>query len=343
MQELKSLSAELKTFLQKKPSIIITNHVNPDGDAVGSATALYGVLHQLGHSVKMIMPNDYAANLKWMAYATEVIFFNEQQAAAGELIESADLLIHLDYNDPKRSGAMEDVIRGSKAKKLMIDHHQQPSDFCDWTYSDTSMSSTCEMVYHFLMACDWHQHLNKDLSEALYTGIATDTGNFRFSSTSPLTHQVAAALLQNGVESQKVASRVYDANSLSRFQLLGRALNGMEVHADLHTAVISLNHDDLEECHYQKGDTEGFVNYGLSLEGIELAVFMKGSDDKVKLSFRSKTSFDVNQFARKHFNGGGHRNAAGGISDLSIAELKRALMDYLISYQKELKALADAH
>ncbi len=343
MQVLDSLAAEIKAFLGSQPEIIITNHHNPDGDAVGSAIGLYGVLKQLGFKVKMVMPNDYAPNLKWMTHSEEVLIFDQNEGRATELMNRAQLLIHLDYNDPKRSGPMEDSIRASQAKKLMIDHHQQPSDFCDWTYSDTSMSSTCEMVYHFLDAMGWTNLIDKDLAEAIYTGIATDTGNFRFSSTSPITHQVASTLLAKGVESQKVASRVYDTNSFSRFQLLGRALNGMEVWDELHTAVISLNANDLKECNFKKGDTEGFVNYGLSLEGIELAAFMMPRDGMLKLSFRSKTTFDVNQFARQYFKGGGHRNAAGGSSELDIAGTKSKLLEALSAYKNELKALADAH
>ena len=343
MQGLNSIVEEFKAFLNPSTSIIITNHLNPDGDAVGSATALYGILKEQGYQVSMLMPNNYSANLKWMVHADEVIFYDDDPITGNHLMAVADLLIHLDYNDPKRSGSMEEAIRNSKAKKLMIDHHQQPSDFCDWTYSDTTMSSTCEMVYHFLKACKWTDLLNKSLAEALYTGIATDTGNFRFSSTSPLTHQVAADLLAKGVESQKVASRVYETNSISRFQLLGRALNGMQVWPDLHTAVISLTAEDLKECDFKKGDTEGFVNYGLSLEGIELAAFMMPRDGLLKMSFRSKTEFDVNQFARENFSGGGHRNAAGGSSESSIADTIAKLRAKLEERQPELKKLVDAY
>lgn len=340
MQELKTICYELRDFLAERPDIVVTNHHNPDGDAVGSATALTGVLMQLGFRVKMIMPNDYSANLKWMSLSEEVLFYDQSENEADTYLENADLLIHLDYNNPSRSGPMELAIRHSKAKKFMIDHHQQPVDFCDWTYSDTSMSSTCEMVWHFLAEMQWTELLNKDLAEALYTGIATDTGNFRFSATRPATHRVAAQLLEKGVENQKVASRVYDSNSLSRFQLLGRALNGMEVLWDLNAAIIHLTQEDLDACGFQKGDTEGFVNYGLSLEGIELAALIMPRDGKFKLSFRSKTDFDVNQFARKYFEGGGHKNAAGGSSERNLADSLNYLKECLQNHAAELKAYA---
>lgn len=340
MQNLKAICEKLRDFLSERPDIVVTNHHNPDGDAVGSATALTGVLMQLGFRVKMIMPNDYSQNLKWMPLAEEIIFYDQAEAEADTYLENAGLIFHLDYNNPARSGPMEVAIRHSKSKKMMIDHHQQPDDFCDWTYSDTSMSSTCEMVWNFLEEMEWTELLSKDLAEALYTGIATDTGNFRFSATRPATHRVAAMLLEKGVENQKVASRVYDSNSLSRFQLLGRALNGMEVLWDLRTAIISLTQDDLDTCHFQKGDTEGFVNYGLSLEGIELAAFIMPRDGKFKFSFRSKTDFDVNQFARQYFAGGGHKNAAGGSSELSLEESLDFLKAKLMENKEELQAYA---
>lgn len=342
MQNLQTLAAELKEFLAERPDIIVTNHQNPDGDAVGSATALSGVLMQLGFKVKMIMPNNYAANLKWMSLSEEVIFYDESPLEADQWLKEAGLLIHLDYNNPSRSGSMEGAIRESSARKLMIDHHQQPEDFCDWTYSDTTMSSTCEMVWHFLEAMQWTDLLTKDLAEALYTGIATDTGNFRFSATSPLTHRVAAQLLEKGVENQKVASRVYDSNSLSRFQLLGRALSQMQLQPELHTAIIYLDQKDLNECGFKKGDTEGFVNYGLSLEGMEVAAFILPRDGHYKLSFRSKSQFDVNQFARQYFEGGGHKNAAGGSSNRNLADTLNYLKDCLKAQQTEIEKHAQS-
>jgi phosphoesterase RecJ-like protein len=343
MQKLETIAKELKEFLAERPDIVITNHQNPDGDAVGSATGIAGVLMQLGFRVKMIMPNDYSSNLKWMTLNEEVLFYDQSEEEADIYIENAGLLIHLDYNHPGRSGSMEAAIRHSKTKKLMIDHHQQPDDFCDWTYSDTSMSSTCEMVFHFLEAMGWLELLSKDLAEALYTGIATDTGNFRYSATTPLTHRVAASLLEKGVESQKVASRVYDCNSISRFQLLGRALSDMEVLPQLHAVIMHLDQETLSENGFKKGDTEGFVNYGLSLEGIEVAGFILPREGGYKLSFRSKTDFDVNQFSREHFSGGGHKNAAGGKSDRNLTDTISYLKDCLTLYENQLNNHAKAN
>ena len=342
MQLSENQITSFKSWLKPQSSILITSHQNPDGDAIGSATALCGVLQKLGYHVQMIMPNDYADNLKWMTLAETVSFYESDTAFAAAEIADKDIIIHLDYNSLKRSGAMEEALASSPAKKIMIDHHQQPEDFADILVSDTSMSSTCEMVYHFLEALNWIEYLDKDLAEALYTGIATDTGNFRFSSTAPATHRVAAHLLALGVESQKVASRVYDSNTPSRFKLLGRALDSMEVLPQYHAAIISLSEKDLLECGFNNGDTEGFVNYGLSLIGIELSAFICPREGTLKMSFRSKTTFDVNTFARKHFKGGGHRNAAGGSSDLSLVNTIKRIKEILPKYAEELKELADA-
>mgnify|MGYP001950521493 CR=1 FL=1 len=329
----------LQSKLAERPSIVITNHVNPDGDAVGSATALYGLLKAQGHQVQMIMPNAYSDNLKWMVHAEEVLLYEEQAQLAETAIDQADLIIHLDYNALARSGKMEPVLTAAKAQKLVIDHHQQPDDFPDYLISDTAMSSTCEMVFHFAAAMDWLDLLNRDLAEALYCGISTDTGNFKFSSTSPLTHRVAAQLLEKGVRSQMVSSQVYDSNRLSRFKLLGRLLENMEPLPEYGAVLMHLSPEDIDRCGFEKGDTEGFVNYGLSIKGMELSVFIVPRDGAFKLSFRSKTSFDVNQFARKYWQGGGHKNAAGGSSDLPLDEIKNNLKEQIAAHAEELQAL----
>lgn len=342
MQLIDNQVSIFKKWLTPDSRILITNHENPDGDAVGSATALCGVLQKAGYQAQMLMPNDYSENLKWMPLAQTVQFYDRDPAYADEQIAKARVIIHLDYNNLKRSGQMAEALGNSSAKKIVIDHHQQPDDFADVLISDTSMSSTCEMVYHFLDALNWTDYLDKNLAEALYTGIITDTGNFRFSSTSQSTHQVAGKLLVFGAESQKVASRVYDSNTPSRFKLLSRALNSMEVFPEYHAAIISLTEEDLRECDYKKGDTEGFVNYGLSLIGIELSAFVCPRDGMLKLSFRSKTTFDVNVLSRKNFAGGGHRNAAGGSSSLSMDDTINKIKALLPEYAQELKKLASA-
>ena len=327
-----------RNLLENAENIVITNHVGPDGDAMGSALGLKEVLVQKGKKVSVVVPNIYPNFLKWMKGDEDVVVFGDCPEEGGEAIGHADLIIHLDYNSLSRSGEMEAVLREAKSPRLVIDHHQQPDDFADVLYSDTSMSSTCEMVFHLIEAMGWDDQINKDAGNCLYTGIMTDTGNFRFSCTTPTTHRAVARLLEKGVKPHEVASAVYDTNSRNRLKLLSRSLERMEVLPQYRTAIISLTAKDLEEFDYQKGDTEGFVNYGLSIEGVKMSVFLAEKENRLKMSFRSKGTFNVNQLARDHFNGGGHINAAGGISEESIHETIAKLKSLLPQYAELSKA-----
>ncbi len=310
--------------------------MNPDGDAMGSALALAAVLIKRGFNVEVIVPNPYPSFLFWMKPDLKVNVYDSNVEECDRLIDEADLIIHLDYNALHRSGIMQEKLQESPAKKMMIDHHQQPDAFPDVTYSDTSMSSTCEMVFHLIKALGWEDDISKSEAECIYTGMITDTGNFRFSSTSPQTHLVASHLLAKGVEPHEIASKIYDTNSPDRLKLLSRALENMDLQLELNTAIIHLSQKDLQEFNFKKGDTEGFVNYGLSVKGIKLSVFLAEKDGLIKMSFRSKGNFDVNQLARKHFGGGGHINAAGGASSESLEETLKKLKSILPEYQSEL-------
>ena len=326
-----------KALISTANNILITNHLNPDGDAMGSALALAGILKAAGKKTRIVVPNDYPDFLKWIKGSEEVLNYEEHVKESEALIAESDLIFHLDYNSLKRSGSLEHLLVDAPARRIMIDHHQQPEDFADLRYSDPSMSSTCEMIFHFAEALDYLEYIDKAIAEALYTGLITDTGSFRFSSTTPETHRVASFLLERGVESQIVASRVYDSNRPQRLHLLARMLKKMELIEEYNTVILSLTEEDMNEFDFQKGDTEGFVNYGLSIEGVELSVFLYPSHDKVKMSFRSKTNFDVNVLARTHFNGGGHINAAGGVSHDSIEENINRLKNVLPHYAEQLR------
>lgn len=341
MQENSPFVSRVKELINSAQKIVVTNHVNPDGDAVGSALALAALLHasSKNKSIHVVMPNSYPQNLKWIEGSDQVVFFEQQQTQADSLIEQADLIFHLDYNSLKRAGPMEEILENSAAKKIIIDHHQQPDDFADAIYSDTGMSSTCEMIYHFASAMNWLSFFDTAIAEAIYCGIATDTGNFRFNSTTPTTHRAVAFLLEKGVEPGRVASLIYDSSRPDRLKLLSTALNNMEVLMEYRTAIIALSAEDLNRNNYQKGDTEGFVNYGLSMLGIELSIFVSEKDEKTKLSFRSKTHFDVNTFARKHFNGGGHKNAAGALSPFDFNGTLGKLKELIADYKSELQNL----
>jgi phosphoesterase RecJ-like protein len=323
-------------LIKQAQNIVITNHVGPDADAMGAALGLQLFLHQVGKEAQVVVPNGYADVLNFLPGSREVLVF-EQSLDAAQLVNNADLIFHLDYNAYSRSGAMETALRQSKAKRILIDHHQQPEDWPDVLYSDTSMSSTCEMIYHFAEALNWLPVMNAAIATSLYAGIMTDTGNFKFSATSPTTHRVVANLLEAGAVPQEIANAVYDSNTRDRLKLLSRALENMEVFEQEKTVLMPLSREDLDMFQYKKGDTEGFVNYGLSIQGTVLSIFMKEDEGKIKLSFRSKGNFDVNQLARDYFEGGGHKNAAGGVSYKSLDETVRYAKELLPEIVKRMQ------
>ncbi len=328
---------QCKELIATSQSIVITNHVNPDGDAIGSAVGLQLILLAFGKASTIVVPNDYPDFLKWMQGPSQPLVFLQETEVAQRAVEDADLIFHLDYNALKRSGPMEEVLTGAKAKRIVIDHHQQPDDFADVLISETTMSSTCEMVYHFATLLGMNDHISLQAAECLYTGIITDTGNFRFSGTTPVTHEVAARLLEKGVKPHEIASRVYDNNSVNRLGLLGRTLDRMTVLPEYKAVIMSLSAEDLAEFNFQKGDTEGFVNYGLSISGIALSIFLSEKEGLIKMSFRSKGDFNVNLMARQLFDGGGHVNAAGAVSELSLEATMEKIKEALPNYLNELQ------
>ncbi|MCL6219993.1 DHH family phosphoesterase [Zunongwangia pacifica] len=325
---------EITAELSKSNNIVIVPHKGPDGDAMGSTLALMHFLKNKGHNANVIAPNEYPNFLKWLPGNDEVIIYEENKKQADDIIEKAEIIFTLDFNDLSRCGDMQQALEASEATFIMIDHHQEPADYADYTYSDTSMSSTCEMVYHFIERLRAKNKITPEIASCLYTGIMTDTGSFRFSSTTPNTHRVVADLIEKGAKNSKIHQDVFDTNSESRLQLLGVALQNLKVNRQFRTAYITISQEELDAHNFKKGDTEGFVNYGLSLDGIIFAaIFIENKQEGIiKISFRSKGDFSVNTFARAHFNGGGHNNAAGGRSDLSmndtIVEFNRLLPEY---------------
>lgn len=327
-----------KELLQTAKNVIITCHRNPDGDAIGSSLGLYNYLNKLGLNVQVIVPNGYPDFLKWLPNNDTILVYEDKIAQCKTLIKEADLIFSLDYNALHRTGDMQEALESTNASFIMIDHHQQPEDFAAVTYSDTSICSTCQMIYHFIDALGDASLLDTDIANCIYTGIMTDTGSFRFRSTTSTTHRVIAQLIDLGIDNAKIHQNVYDNNSYNRLQLLGKSLNNLRTIPELNTAYISLSSDELKKFNAQKGDTEGVVNYALSLKGIKVAALFKEDLDNniVKMSFRSKGSFSVNEMARTHFNGGGHINAAGGISNLSLNETVEKFISILPNYKKEL-------
>ncbi|MCT4622308.1 MAG: bifunctional oligoribonuclease/PAP phosphatase NrnA [Schleiferiaceae bacterium] len=315
----KEILEGLKTFLSTSRKIVVTNHVNPDGDAMGSANALSALLRKEGHETNVIVPNDYPHFLKWLPGSDEVVVFDENASKAEKILVEAEMVIVLDYNALHRSGPMLGVLENFSGKFLMIDHHQQPGEFAEWIVSDTSKCSTAQMVYEFAEDLELLDGLTKEVAENLYTGIVTDTGSFRFSSTTAQTHRIVANLLEAGVQPDQVYNNVFDANSVSRFKLLGNMLDHMQVYQEKSSVILYLSNEAQKELGFRKGDSEGFVNYGLSLEGITFSVFIREEEGYCKVSLRSKGDLDVNQISRNNFNGGGHKNAAGGLVEKDLA------------------------
>ncbi|WGK64374.1 DHH family phosphoesterase [Croceiramulus getboli] len=335
----KSELQELKSLLAEPKKVIIVPHKSPDGDAIGSTLALCQYLKKKGHEAVVIAPNNYPNFLKWMPYEKDILNYEAFAKAANQQIEAADLIFTLDFNSLSRAGAMSQVLTEASADFIMIDHHQQPDDYARITYSDTSVCATSQMVYHLI---DWlgdKDLIDTDIASCLYTGIMTDTGSFRFRSTTSTTHRVIADLIDRGADGALIHQQVYDVNSYSRMQLLGVAMNNLRVLPPYRTAYITLSQEELDAHNYQKGDTEGFVNYGLSLEGVIFAViFIENREEGiVKISFRSVGDFSVNEFARNHFEGGGHTNAAGGKSDLALQETVDKFISILPEYKNALQ------
>ncbi|NER12151.1 bifunctional oligoribonuclease/PAP phosphatase NrnA [Leptobacterium flavescens] len=331
---------KLKEELSAPKQIVIVPHKNPDGDAIGSTLGLFHYLRSKGQDAVVIAPNDYPDFLKWMPGNETVLRFDSETEKSSELIKKADLIFTLDFNSFGRVENMREALEASDATFVMIDHHQQPDDYARFMYSDIGMSSTCEMVYHFIQQMGEPEKIDKNVATCLYTGIMTDSGgSFRFPTTTSTTHRVVADLIDQGAENASIHEAVYDNNSLSRLQLLGCALRNMVVLKEFNTVYITLSKAELEAHNFKKGDTEGLVNYGLSLRGTKLAViFIEDTTESyIKISFRSKGSFSVNEFARAHFGGGGHDNAAGGRSNLSMEETTSYFKEVLKNYKSQLE------
>lgn len=329
---------QLKELLSTPKNIVIVPHINPDGDAMGSCLGLYHYLNKRHHTTCVVAPNDYPDFLKWLPAEDSVIKYDTHSVQANGLIEKADLIFTLDFNSLSRIGGMQVPLENADATFILIDHHQQPGNYAKFVYSDVSMSSTCEMVYHFIDQLNDLHKLDKDIATCLYTGIMTDTGSFRFPSTSATTHRVVAHLIECGANHSQIHNNIYDSNTLDNIQLLGCALSNLNVLPEYKTAYITLSSEELERHNFKKGDTEGFVNYGLSIKGIVLAViFIENKPEGIiKISLRSKGDFSVNEFSREHFSGGGHINAAGGKSDLSLNDTIEKFISILPSYKNAL-------
>lgn len=333
---------ELYPLLSSPHRLVITMHQKPDADAMGSALGLYHFLTQMGHQATVISPTNWAGFLNWMPSTDKVIDFEKETEKSIELVNSADYIFCLDFNTLSRTRKMEDCLNGTKAERILIDHHQEPqTEKFAFGKSDTGKSSTAEMIFDFIMASGREELINQEVAECLYAGVMTDTGSFRFPSTTASVHTMVAKLKAHGLNHSRVHEALFDNFSESRLRFIGHVLlNRMEVFFEYNTALITVPQADLLKYEIKTGDTEGLVNYPLSIEGIRLVAIVIDRGEERKWSFRSKGNFDVNQFARKYFNGGGHKNAAGGGSkdnlENTVAHFKLAMKeskDQLSTYQ----------
>lgn len=325
----------ITSWLKESHRIAILTHTNPDGDAIGSSIALALALRKKGLDAQVIIPDGLPDFLRWLPGIELSTTFVYKKEKASELINNADLIFCLDFNDPKRLGGVQDLLVASSARKILIDHHQDPASFTDITISDTSRGSVGEMIYLFLTDLFSKEILDQDIATCLYVAIMTDTGNFTYASSYPDIFYVVGELMKFGIEKDQIYSKVYDAFSEDRMRLQGYCMQEkMVVLPQYHTAYISLTDEELKRFNHRKGDTEGFVNIPFGIKGILFTALFVEKKDLVRVSFRSRGNFPVNKVASEHYHGGGHTNAAGGDSLLSMADTLANFESLLPAYKK---------
>ena len=331
--------AEFYPQLTELKKVVITTHQKPDGDAMGSALGLYHFLKKLGHDVTVISPTNWADFLDWMPGTAQVIDFEMSRDKAKKIIKEAGLIFCLDFNILHRTKHMEMPLEEATCIKILIDHHQQPQEEAfDYGISDSGKSSTCEMVYDFIVQSGHSDQLNLDIATCLYTGGMTDTGSFRFPSTKPSVHRMIAHLKELGLEHTPIHDHIYDNFLENRLRFIGNALlNRMDVLYEYNTALMYIPKSDILKYDIKTGDSEGLVNYLLTIQGIKFGAIVIDRDEERKWSFRSKGNFDVNTFARLHFEGGGHFNAAGGRSSESLEQTVKKFYQVIKQYENQLQ------
>jgi len=311
--DLSKYTKEISKLFSTSENILIICHINPDGDSVGAQLALYHYLKSLDKHISLLAPNNLQEFLKWMDGAEQINIFIRDRKKCRMLIDNADLIIMLDFNQPNRLGEAEEPVMASRARRLVIDHHLDPENFADLIISDPGKCSTSELIHEVISEVNGGKFMNRSYAEALYVGIITDTGNFEHGLYSSKTFRIVADLLDTGIEKEKIINLIYNNFSSDRIRLQGFALNQrMVVLPEFRSAYIYLSKNDLKEYNHVKGDTEGFVNMPLSIKGIHFAALFIEKDNFIKLSFRSKGKFPSNEFASLYFSGGGHLNASGG-------------------------------
>ena len=333
---LEDLISQTKKAIDKSTSIVIVSHVNPDGDAIGSSLGLYHFLFSQGKETRIIMPNSFPNFLNFLPDSSDILIYDDYQDEAIDLIESADLVFCLDFNQLKRVGAMEDVIKNCKATKILVDHHPFPDTFANITISHPEIASTSELIFRMICRMGYFTEMNIHSAECICTGIMTDTGAFSYNSNSPEIYTIISELIKKGVDKDALHRKLYNNYSAQRMQLMGYLLSQkMKIYAEYGTAIMVLSLAEQETYHHKKGDSEGFVNLPLSIHGITFSIFLKEETDTIKMSFRSQGNFPSNTFANCYFNGGGHLNASGGEGLGTIEETVTYIESILPAFYQE--------
>ncbi len=313
---------QILELIEASTNIVITSHRSADGDSIGSSMALYFFLEKLGKKATLCHPDPCPSFLEWTKNGVPIHDYENEKEFVEEKMNDADLIFCLDYNSASRLGKeMEPVLLSAKGKKVMIDHHLHPDDFVDIAVSQPDVCSTSQLIFEFIHSSGKIDLLDEKIGTPIYLGIMTDTGSFRYSSLSSRTHEILAELLRKGVKHTDIHEAVFDNNRIDKMKLRAYIIaERLEVLTDLRVAIISVTETEKKRFNFIKGDTEGLVNVALSMEGVDVAVFFREEKDMVKISFRSKGNIAVNVIANEHFNGGGHKNAAGGASFTSLSE-----------------------
>jgi phosphoesterase RecJ-like protein len=325
---------KLKTYIDKGDKFVIVSHEMPDGDAIGSSLGLYHYLMSYDKkSIKVIVPNHFPVFLKWLPGARDILVYGQYPDFATQLISEADVLFCLDFNAVKRVGKMASAVIASDARKVMIDHHLEPEDFCKIVISYPEMSSTSELVFRMICALGDIDTIEKDAAECIYTGMMTDTGAFSYNSNHAGIYIIISELIKKGIDKDEIYRKVNQVYSECRLRLMGYVLyKKMEVYPDKKTAVFTLTQEELNSFKYKSGDTEGFVNLPLSIDGICFSAFLREETTLIKVSLRSAGDFPCNKFAAAYFNGGGHKNASGGEFYGTLEEAVKVFEDGLMQF-----------
>jgi phosphoesterase RecJ-like protein len=334
--------SEIKELLATPKRIVIVTHARCDGDAIGSALGLFHFLQKKNHEPTVLVPTDYPKFLKWLPGTRNVKRYDQIREKSKAIIDNAEIIFCLDFNALDRIEGLEDYVKESTAIKIMIDHHISPDDFATYQLWDTKASSTCELLYRFMADLGDADLINRYIATCLYTGIITDTGMFRHSCTTTKTHAAVAELMKSNVDIEYVHDKIFNQFAESRLRLLGHCLKEkMEIVPGFHTAIITITKEEALEFKMKSGDSEGLVNHPLTMQNIIFAALLTETTDFVKMSLRSKGTFDVQKFAKEVFGGGGHRNASGARSDDSlentVAKLKLSLIKYKESLHQNFK------